>query len=119
MPKTVLNFSLESTDESITPRAGSIILGEYLHAIGLPELIERHLPQPRSAKGYSPSFFVQPRICSRVCVRWADARSAGVFDQNAGAPGRCVEALGGSPMSPMIGADHVKSNAYSGFNLCC
>ncbi len=62
MPQTVLNFALESTDESITPRAGSIVLGEYLHAIGLPELIERHLPQPRSAKGYRPSFFLQPLL---------------------------------------------------------
>ncbi len=62
MPKTVLNFSLESTNESITPRAGSILLGEYLHAIGLPELIEHHLPQPRSAKGYRPSFFLQPLL---------------------------------------------------------
>ena len=62
MPQTVLNFALESTDASITPRAGSIVLGEYLHAIGLPELIERHLMQPRSAKGYRPSFFLQPLL---------------------------------------------------------
>ena len=62
MPQTVLNFSIESTDESITPRAGSIVLGEYFHAIGLPELIEDHLPQPRSAKGYRPSFFLQPLL---------------------------------------------------------
>lgn len=62
MPQTVLNFSLESTKECITPRAGSIVLGEYLHAIGVPDLIEHHLPGPQSAKGYSPSFFIQPLL---------------------------------------------------------
>lgn len=47
---------------AITSQAGSIVLGEYLHAIGVPELIERHLPQPQSAKGYPPSFFIQPLL---------------------------------------------------------
>jgi len=58
----------------------------------------------------------KPKFCSRICVRCADARSAGVFGQNAGAPVGCVEALDGSPMSSMIGSDDVKSNANFGIN---
>jgi len=30
MPKTILNFNIESTNETLTPRTGVAILGEYL-----------------------------------------------------------------------------------------
>ena len=38
----------------------------------------------------------------------------GYSGQNAGAPGRCVEALDESPMPPMIDADGVLANAIFG-----
>jgi hypothetical protein len=47
MAQTVLNFSIETTDERLTSRSGEIIFREYLKAIGLDKLIDTHLPQPR------------------------------------------------------------------------
>ena len=62
MAQTVLNFSIASTDERLTPRSGEIIFGEYLKAIDLDKLIDIHLPQPGSNRGYAPYTFIQPLI---------------------------------------------------------
>lgn len=62
MAQTVLNFSIASTDERLTPRAGEIIFGEYLKAIGLNRLCDIHLPQPKSNRGYAPYSFIQPLL---------------------------------------------------------
>ena len=62
MTQTVLNFTVESTDERLTPRAGQIVFGEYLKAIGLEKLCNAHLPQPKSNRGYRPFGFIQPLI---------------------------------------------------------
>ena len=35
MTQTILDFTVESTEEKLTPRVGSILLGEYLKGIGL------------------------------------------------------------------------------------
>uniref|UniRef100_UPI002601C29A hypothetical protein n=1 Tax=Hydrogenimonas sp. TaxID=2231112 RepID=UPI002601C29A len=56
----------------------------------------------------------KPKFCSRTYVGCAGARLAGPFDQNVGAPERCVEALDELPMSPMIGADGMRANANFG-----
>jgi len=62
MPQSVLKFSVESTNERLTPRAGQIVFGEYLKAIGLKKLCNTHLPQPQSNRGYSPFTFIQPLV---------------------------------------------------------
>jgi len=62
MAQCVLNFSLEATDERLTPRAGEIIFAEYLKAIRFDRLCNTYLPQPRSNKGYDPFTFIQPLI---------------------------------------------------------
>ena len=62
MTQTVLNFSIESTDERLTPRSGEILFGEYLKAIGVDRLCDLHLPLPKSNRGYAPSTFIQPLL---------------------------------------------------------
>lgn len=59
MAQGILNFSVEATNERLTPRAGEIIFGEYLKAIGLDKLCELHLPAPQSNRGFSPYTFIQ------------------------------------------------------------
>ena len=59
MTQTVLNFSIETTNERLTPRSGEIVFGEYLKAIGLNKLVDLHLPQPQSNRGYPPFTFIQ------------------------------------------------------------
>lgn len=62
MTQSVLNFSIASTDERLTPRAGEVLFGEYLKAIGLNKLVDIHLPQPKSNRGYAPFSFIQPLL---------------------------------------------------------
>ena len=62
MTQGVLNFSVESTNERLTPRAGEIVFAEYLKAIRFDRLCDTHLPQARSNKGYSPFTFIQPLL---------------------------------------------------------
>lgn len=62
MAQTVLNFSIASTEERLTPRSGEIVFGEYLKAIGLEKLCNIHLPQPQSNRGYAPFTFIQPLL---------------------------------------------------------
>jgi len=62
MTQSVLNFSIEATDERLTPRSGEILFGEYLRAIGLDRLCNKHLPQPGSNRGYTPFTFLQPLL---------------------------------------------------------
>lgn len=62
MAQTVLNFSIDSTDERLTSRSGEIVFGEYLKAIGVDQLCDRYLPQPKSNRGYAPFNFIQPLL---------------------------------------------------------
>ena len=62
MTQSVLNFSVEATKERLTPRAGEIVFGEYLKAIGIDNLCDLHLPQPKSNRGYAPFNFIQPLL---------------------------------------------------------
>ena len=62
MAQTVLNFTVESTDERLTPRAGQIIFGEYLKAIGFDKLCNTYLPYPGSNRGYTPFTFIGPLV---------------------------------------------------------
>jgi len=54
MTQNILNFNLSSTDEKLTPRAGTIILGEYLKGLGLESLSNSNLPLSNSNNAYDP-----------------------------------------------------------------
>ena len=60
--QTVLPFKLGVTDESLTAHGGLALFGEFLHALGLGELIDHELPAPGSAAGYRPSTHVLPLV---------------------------------------------------------
>jgi hypothetical protein len=60
MTQTILNFTVESTKEKLTPRAGEAIFGEFLKAIRVDKLCNKHLPSPQSNRGYTPYTFIQP-----------------------------------------------------------
>jgi len=62
MAQGILNFSVEATNERLTPRAGEIVFGEYLKAISLDKLCDLHLPHPKSNRGYAPFNFIQPLL---------------------------------------------------------
>ena len=55
--QTVLPFRLAVTDESMTPHAGLVLFGEYVHSLALPRLIDNALPEPGSSNGYNTSEF--------------------------------------------------------------
>lgn len=62
MTQTILNFDLSTTSEQLTPRAGTIILGEYIKGLGLEKLCNNNLPLPLNHKGYNPFNFVYPLV---------------------------------------------------------
>ena len=62
MAQSVLNFSIESTEERLTSHSGEIVFGEYLKAIGVDRLCDKYLPQPKSNRGYAPFTFIQPLL---------------------------------------------------------
>lgn len=62
MTQSILDFHLTSTDEKITPRAGTIILGEYLKGLGLENLCNEHLPTPRSNRGFMPFEYINSLV---------------------------------------------------------
>jgi hypothetical protein len=57
MPQTILDFTVESTDEKLTPRVGVILLGEYFKSIGLDLLSMRYLPSSSYNRAY-PSWCI-------------------------------------------------------------
>ena len=58
MPQTILNFKLESTNESLTPRTGVVILGEYLKGMNLERLCNENLPKAKRNNGYLAFEFI-------------------------------------------------------------
>lgn len=62
MTQTILDFDLSTTSEKLTPRAGTIILGEYLKGLGLEKLCNLNLPLPLNHKGYKPFEFIYPLL---------------------------------------------------------
>ena len=62
MPQTILDFDLATTNEKITPRAGTIILGEYIKGLGLEKLCNLNLPQSKSNRGFSQFDFINSLI---------------------------------------------------------
>lgn len=62
MAQTVLPFKLEITKDEISSHAGLALFGEFVHALGLPALLDRRLPGPGSSVGYDPSQFTVPLL---------------------------------------------------------
>ncbi len=62
MTQTILDFDLTTTNEKLTPRAGTIILGEYIKGLGLEKLCNLNLPLPLNHKGYNPFEFIYPLV---------------------------------------------------------
>jgi len=48
--QTVLPFKLAATDESLTAYGGLALVGEYLRAMGVGELIDHELPLPAARR---------------------------------------------------------------------
>lgn len=62
MTQHILDFHLASTDEKITPRAGTIILGEYIKGLGLEKLCNNNLPLSKSNRGFLPFEFINALV---------------------------------------------------------
>lgn len=62
MAQNFLPFNLEITNDEITANAGLALFGEFVRSLGLLNDIDRLLPKPGSAIGYSPSEFIDPII---------------------------------------------------------
>ena len=62
MTQTILNFSLETTNEKLTPRAGVAIFGEYLKGMQLESLCNTNIPLANHPNGYTPFEFIYPLI---------------------------------------------------------
>lgn len=60
--ENVLPFKLEQTDEKLTPHAGLLMCHEFHVALGLPDLLDAHLPPPGSNRGYDPSEVILPLV---------------------------------------------------------
>ena len=62
MTQRLLNFTVESSDERLTPRAGEAVFGEFLKAIYIDQLCNKYLPASRSNHSYDPYAFIQPLL---------------------------------------------------------
>jgi len=60
--QTVLPFTLERTDETLTAHGGLALQAEFNHGLGLCALVDRYVPGPGSNRGYAPSVFVDRLI---------------------------------------------------------
>lgn len=62
IPQTIFPFKLEITKEVLTARSGLALFAEYNHGIGLRELSDKYLPEPKSNRGFNPSVFVNALV---------------------------------------------------------
>ncbi len=60
--QTVFGFKLENTQEALTAHGGLALMAEFNHGLGLRRLVDRHLPEPGSHRGYAPSVFVDSLV---------------------------------------------------------
>jgi len=58
----LLPYTLSTTNEFLTSRAGLICVGHLMTSIGFGELVDKHFPAPGSNRGFSPSVFVNTII---------------------------------------------------------
>ena len=62
MAQTILNFTLESTNEKLTPRTGVAVFGEYLKGMNFERLCNTNMPNSTHHKAYNPFEFIYPLI---------------------------------------------------------
>lgn len=60
--QTVFPFKLEITREKLAARGGLALMAEFNHGIGLRELADRYLPEPKSNRGFKPFMFINPLV---------------------------------------------------------
>jgi hypothetical protein len=58
--QTLFSFKIGTTKERLTAHGGLALMAEFNHGIGLRELVDKYLPQPRSNRGFKQSVFVDP-----------------------------------------------------------
>jgi hypothetical protein len=58
--QTVLPFKLKRTEERVTARSGLVLYGEFMGAMGVGSLIERHMPKPGSGRGFEAVRYILP-----------------------------------------------------------
>jgi hypothetical protein len=58
--QTVLPFKLKRTGERITARSGLALYAEFMQAMKVESLLDRHFPRPGSGRGFTASAYVMP-----------------------------------------------------------
>jgi hypothetical protein len=58
--QTVLPFKLKRTPERITAKSGLALYAEFFTAMGVEALMDRHLPQPGSGRGFKAASYIKP-----------------------------------------------------------
>jgi hypothetical protein len=58
--QTVLPFKLERTEEKVTARSGLALYAEFMKGMRLEELVDRHMPQPGSGRGFKAISYIGP-----------------------------------------------------------
>jgi hypothetical protein len=58
--QTMLPFKLKMSKEDITARSGLALYAEFLRAIGLKRMVQRHMPTAGSNRGYGAWQFIEP-----------------------------------------------------------
>ena len=58
--QTVLPFKLERTEEGITARSGLVVYAEFMRAMGVDRLLDRHMPRPGSGRGFAARDYIKP-----------------------------------------------------------
>lgn len=58
--QTVLPFKLKRTEERITARSGLALYAEFMQAMKVGSLVDRHFPCPGSGRGFTAGAYVMP-----------------------------------------------------------
>ena len=58
--QTVMGFKLERTEEKVTTRSGLVLYAEFMRAMGVESLIDRHMPKPGSGRGFEAITYIKP-----------------------------------------------------------
>jgi len=56
----VLPFKLERTEERVTARSGLVLYAEFMEAMGVEGLVDRHMPKPGSGRGFRAISYIKP-----------------------------------------------------------
>ena len=54
----ILPYTLETTNDLLTSRAGLLSIAQLMQSIGFPDWVDRYFPAPKSNRGFPPSTFV-------------------------------------------------------------